>query len=229
MRVDGATDVVGLVVTVPLAGSITGIVLDGSDMPVVGAEISYVDESRDRTRRSGNPLLDLVGAAQPVRSGDDGRFEIRGLSPGAYSLQVESEALQAGKLDDVAVREALPTEVQLRVVRGATLRVRATNVDRQQIPLGDITLLDGAGKPVVRRLSTFTLMKRLMSNRDEVQDSGWYEFGSVPPDTYTAVLRERGKEEVRIVRTIRDGETVEWDIDVALELEARDRARGGGT
>ena len=228
VRVDGAGDVGGLVVTVPLAGSITGIVLDGSDMPVVGAEVSYVDESRERTRRSGNPLLDLVGAAQPVRSGDDGRFEIRGLSPGSYSLQVESEALQAGKLDDVAVQEAMPTEVQLRVVRGATLRVRATNVDRQQIPLGDITLLDGAGKPVVRRLSTFTLMKRLMSNRDQVEDSGWYEFGSVPPDTYTAVLRERGKEELRIVRTIRDGETVEWDIDVALELEARDRARGGG-
>ncbi|MGC6486018.1 MAG: carboxypeptidase regulatory-like domain-containing protein [Planctomycetota bacterium] len=228
VRVDGAAAVTGLVVTVPLAGSITGIVVDGSDMPVVGAEISYVDESRDRKRRSGNPLLDLVGAARPVRSGDDGRFELRGLTPGTYSLQVESEALEAGRLDDVVVQEELPTDVQLRVVRGATLRVRATNVDRQQIPLGDITLLDGKGKPVVRRLSTFTLMKRLMSNRDQVENSGWYEFGSVPPDTYTAVLRERGKEEIRIVRTIRDGETVEWDIDVGLELEARDRARGGG-
>ena len=228
VRVDGATAVMGLVVTVPLAGSITGIVLDGSDMPVAGAEISYVDERRDRTRRSGNPLLDLVGSTRPVRSGDDGRFEIRGLTPGSYSLQVESEALQAGKLDEVAVVEAAPTDVQLRVVRGATLRVRATNVDKQQIPLGDITLHDGKGKPVVRRLSTFTLMKRLMSNRDQVENSGWYEFGSVPPDTYTAVLRERGKEEVRIVRTIRDGETVEWDIDVGLELESRDRAREAG-
>lgn len=226
--VDGATEVSGLVVSVPLAGSITGIVLDGSDMPVVGAEVSFVGDRRARKRRSGNPLLDLVGSARPVRSGDDGRFEIPGLTPGTYSLSVESDALQAGKLDDVTVQEAMPTEVQLRVVRGATLRVRATNVDKQQIPIGNISLLDGKGKPVVRGMSTFTLMRRLMSNRDKVADSGWYEFGSVPPDTYTAVLREPGKEEVRIVRTIRDGETVEWDIDVGLELESRDRARGGG-
>ena len=118
--------------------------------------------------------------------------------------------------------------MQLRVVRGATLRVRATNVDKQQIPLGNIPLLDGKGKPVVSGLSTFTIMRRLMSRRDKVENSGWYEFGSVPPDTYTAVLREKGKEDIRIVRTIRDGEKVEWDIDVGLELEARGRARQGG-
>jgi len=61
-------------------------------------------------------------------------------------------------------------------------------------------------------------------NRDNVQDSGWYEFGSVPPDTYTAILAEPGKPEIRIVRTIADGETVEWDIDIAAELAARDAA-----
>ncbi|MEC8652169.1 MAG: carboxypeptidase-like regulatory domain-containing protein [Planctomycetota bacterium] len=227
--VDGASAVSGLVVTVPLAGSITGVVLDGSDMPVANAEVVYVDGDRERRRRrSGNPLIDLIGSTRPVRTGADGRFEISGLSPGSYSLRVESEALEAGKLDDVVVQEELASEVQLRVVRGATLRVRATNVDKQQIPLGNITLLDGKGKPVVSRLSTFTIMKRLMSNRDKVENSGWYEFGSVPPDTYTAILKEQGKEDIRIVRTIRDGETVEWDIDVGLELQARDRAREGG-
>ncbi|MAD33663.1 MAG: hypothetical protein CMJ88_07885 [Planctomycetes bacterium] len=226
--VDGVTEVSGLVVTVPLAGSITGIVTDGSNMPVANAEIAYVDNNRERRRRSGNPLIDMLGASRPVRTGEDGRFEIKGLTPGEYTLRVESEALEAGKLDDVVVQQELPTEVQLRVVRGATLRVRATNVDKQQIPLGNITLLDGKGKPVVSGLSTFTIMRRLMSRRDKVENSGWYEFGSVPPDTYTAVLREKGKEDIRIVRTIRDGEKVEWDIDVGLELEARGRARQGG-
>ena len=66
-------------------------------------------------------------------------------------------------------------------------------------------------------------MKRLMSSRDSVEDSGWYTFGSVPPDTYTAVLREDGQPEIRITRTIRDGEKVEWDIDVEAELAARER------
>ena len=56
-----------------------------------------------------------------------------------------------------------------------------------------------------------------------LQDSGWYEFGSVPPDTYTAVITEAGKPDVRITRTITDGQTFEWDIDVAAELAARER------
>ena len=136
---------------------------------------------------------------------------------------MESDALEAGKLDDVVVQEDMSTEVTLRVVTGATLRVRATNVSKEQIPFGNISLLDGRGKAVVSRVSTFQVLKRLMSSRDKVADSGWYEFGSVPPDTYTLVLRESGQPEMRITRVIRDGETVAWDIDVEAELAARER------
>ena len=91
------------------------------------------------------------------------------------------------------------------------------------IPLAQITLLDGNGKAVVNRVSTLSVMKRLIGNKDTVADSGWFEFGSVPPDTYTAVITEQGKPDIRIVRTIADGETVEWDVDVAAELAARDK------
>jgi hypothetical protein len=45
----------------------------------------------------------------------------------------------------------------------------------------------------------------------------------VPPDSYTVVVAEPGKPEVRIARTIADGERVEWDIDVAAELAARSK------
>jgi hypothetical protein len=38
------------------------------------------------------------------------------------------------------------------------------------------------------------------------------------------LIREPNKPEMRIVRTIRDGEKVEWDIDVTAELAARDNA-----
>jgi protocatechuate 3,4-dioxygenase beta subunit len=223
LQVDGVTDVEGLLVTVPLAGRITGTVFDGSGNPVAGAEIAYVETTEKRRRKSSNPMLDLLGAQpRPIRSGDDGRFEITGLTPGVYDLRVESEALEAGKQSDVRVDEDTVTDVRLAMVRGATLRVRATNVDKQMIPLANISLLDGQGKAVVRRVSTLSVMRRLMGSRDEVNDSGWYEFGSVPPDTYTAILAEPGKPEIRITRTIVDGETVEWDVDVAAELAARD-------
>lgn len=221
--VDGVTKLEGLVVTVPIAGRITGLVLDGSGNPVKGAEIAYVETSQKRSKQ-GNPLLDLLGSqARPIRSGDDGRFTIPGLTPGVYDLRVESEALEAGKQGDVRVAEDAATDVVLRMVRGATLRVRATNVDQQRIPFAQISLLDGNGKPVVSRVSTLSVMKRLMGSKDEVADSGWYSFGSVPPDTYTAVITEQGKPELRIVRTIADGETVEWDVDIGAELARRDR------
>lgn len=221
-----AADVTGIVITVPLAGRVTGIVVDGSGAPVAGSEITYVETSAKRRSKAGNPLLDLLGSQRrPVRSGSDGRFEILGLTPGVYDLRVEGEALQAGRVDDVTVTEDGTSDVTLRVVRGATLRVRATNVDRKQLPIGTITLVDSRGKPVVNRMSTLSVMKRLMGNREEVDDSGWYTFGSVPPDTYTAILTEPGKEELRVTRTIADGELVEWDIDVAVELAGREKSK----
>ena len=223
--VDGVSVVGDLVIQVPLAGSITGIVIDGSGVPVKNAEIAFEAESDSRSRKTGNPLLNLLGSQQLIRTSDDGRFVIPSLTPGNYSLRVESKALEAGKLDDVVVQEDMPTEVTLRVVTGATLRVRATNVSKEQIPFGNISLLDGRGKAVVSRVSTFQVLKRLMSSRDKVADSGWYEFGSVPPDTYTLVLRESGQPEMRITRMISDGETVAWDIDVEAELAARERAQ----
>ncbi|HEU4417566.1 MAG TPA: carboxypeptidase-like regulatory domain-containing protein, partial [Planctomycetota bacterium] len=185
--VDGVTNVEGLVITVPLAGRITGTVVDGSGNPVASAEIGYVATSNQQRRPRGNPLLDLLAAQpRPIRSGPDGRFQITGLTPGVYDLRVEGDALQAGKVTDVKVGEDMATEVTLHMVRGATLRVRATNVDKSRIPLGYLSLLDGQGKPVVSRISTLSVVRRLMGNRNEVEDSGWYEFGSVPPDTYTA-------------------------------------------
>ncbi|HEX6810326.1 MAG TPA: carboxypeptidase-like regulatory domain-containing protein [Planctomycetota bacterium] len=224
VAVDGVTDVQGLVITVPLAGRITGIVVDGSGNPVASAEIGFVETSNKRSRPRGNPLLDLLSTSRAIRSGSDGRFEIKGLTPGIYDLRVEGDALQAGKVTDVKVGEDSATDVTLHMVRGATLRLRATNVAKERIPLAQLTLLDGQGKAVVSRISTLSVMRRLMGNKDDVEDSGWYEFGSVPPDTYTAIIAEAGKPEIRITRTILDGETIEWDVDVARELAERDKA-----
>ena len=226
LTVDGVTAVEGLIVTVPLAGRITGIVVDGSGQPVPGAEIAYANTSEPKKRKRGNPMLDLLGASRPIRSDEDGKFEITGLNPGDYDLRAEKgDAVEAGKLADVRVMEDSAVDVTLSLVRGATLKVRATNVDKNMVPMAHVSLLDGRGKPVVSRVSTLSVLRRLVNTRDEVADSGWYTFGSVPPDTYTVVIAEPGKPEMRVTRTIMDGETIEWDIDVQTELEARDRQK----
>ncbi|MEQ1631218.1 MAG: carboxypeptidase-like regulatory domain-containing protein [Planctomycetota bacterium] len=222
--VDGSTNVEGLVVTVPIAGRITGIVLDGSGAPVRGAEIHYAETSRRKQRGEGGMLASLFGMqVAPIMTGDDGRFDIEALTPGVYDLRVDTEALEAGRLQDVTVGEDGVADVQLRIVRGAKLRVRATNVDKSQIPLAQLSLYDSSGKAVVNRISTLSVMRRLMASKDSVENSGWYEFGSVPPDSYTIVVAEPGKPEIRITRAVADGETIEWDVDVAQELAAREQ------
>ena len=222
--VDGRTVVDGLQITLPLAGRIRGVVVDGSGAPVTGAQIFYQNQDRElRQRNKQNPLTDLLGMQpRPIRSGADGTFEVTGLTPGTYDLRADADGLETGVQSDVAVAEDQVASVSLRVVRGAKLRLRATNVDKQSIPLAYVTVLDGKGKRVVNQISTLSVMKRFMT-QDKVEDSGWYEFGSVPPDTYTVLVAEPGKPELRITRSIADGETVEWEIDVAAELAARDR------
>src|SRR5690606_37502824 len=60
VRVDGASAVSDLVLTVPLAGKITGIVVDGSGVPVANAEIAFAAEESEQRRKPSNPLLDLL-------------------------------------------------------------------------------------------------------------------------------------------------------------------------
>ncbi|MCR9248664.1 MAG: carboxypeptidase-like regulatory domain-containing protein [bacterium] len=226
VQVDGVTNVEALIITVPIAGKITGIVVDGSGQPVPSAEIAYKNTSEKQRRRRGNPMLDLFGASRAITTDSEGKFEITALNPGEYEVRAEKgDAVEAARKSDIRVDEDMTVDVTLRLVRGATLRVRATNASQDQIPLANISLLDGKNKPVISRVSTLSVLRRLMKSRDEVKDSGWYEFGSVPPDTYTVIIAEAGKPEVRITRTIMDGETVEWDIDVQAELEAQGRAK----
>ena len=72
-----------------------------------------------------------------------------------------------------------------------------------------------------RQIERSSVFRRLMGNKQEKKDTGWYELGNVPPDTYTVVITEKDRPEVRVSRTIRDGETVEWDVDLKAELEGR--------
>ena len=225
VRVDGRSPIDNLTIVLPTAGSLTGLVVDGSGNPVVGAEIHYVGEKRG-ARASEQALNDLFGIpVQPTKTGSDGRFQISRVTPGKYRVRADAQGLAPGTLDDVVVAEAQATEIKLTVIKGATLRLRATNVDGSRIPLANITVLDGSGKPLANKVSVLSVMRRFMLQDEKKEDTGWREVGNVPPDTYTVIITEKGKPEVRTTKTLRDGETVEWDIDVAAELKAAGRER----
>ena len=226
IEIDGALPVENVVLTLPFAGRITGVVVDGSGNPVSGADIHYELEDGRVRRDPSEQLVDLLGMqVRPEKSGADGRFELTGVTPGTYRVRADADGLAPGVVEEVLITEEGVADVRIAVVRGATLRVRARNVDGTTIPFASISVLDGSGKPLASNVSVMSVFKRMMGRKDKKQDTGWYEVGSVPPGTYTIVITEKDKPEIRVTREIVDGETIEWDVDVTAELEAQGRAR----
>ena len=52
------------------------------------------------------------------------------------------------------------------------------------------------------------------AGKSEGEDSGWYELGNVKPDTYTAVVRQAGKEDIRFTQAVKDGEEISWEVSM---------------
>ncbi len=217
IAVDGVHDVDGLQLVLPQAGEVRGTVIDGSGLPVAGAEVHYEREDEPPAG------LDLFGIAlRPARTDAEGAFVMRGVTPGRYRLRADLEGSAPGLAEGVVVREGAASEVVLQLVRGATLRIRVTNMDGSRVPDARVTVLDGSGRPLARKVSVASVFRRLVGNSGQ-RDSGWYEIGDVPPDTYTIVVTEEGHPELRVTRDVRDGEVVEWVVDMVAELERAGR------
>ncbi len=222
IQVDGRTPVQDIVLLLPLAGSITGTVIDGNGNPLGGAEVHFRDVGRAKEKKTG--LMDFFGMqVRPERSGPDGSFKISGVTPGTYRVEAEIEGRSPGIADNVEVSEGLSTDVTLKVVKGATLRLRVTNIDGKRVPPANVSVVNGKGEPVVNNVSVLGVLRNFLGGKDKKDDSGWYTFKGVTPDTYTIIVREKGEPEVRVSRTVRDGEKASWDINLVEELEKAGR------
>ncbi|MEE9126706.1 MAG: carboxypeptidase-like regulatory domain-containing protein, partial [Planctomycetota bacterium] len=131
----------------------------------------------------------------------------------------EVQALAPGTADDVVVVEGQPTDCQIRIVKGATLKVRVTNIDGSNLPLASISVFDSKGKPLASKVSVLSVFAKLMRGKTKRDSSGWHEIGNIPPDTYTVIIQEKGQPDIKVQRTIRDGEEARWDINMGEEMK----------
>ncbi len=221
LSIDGRTPIDNVQITLPLAGKVRGMVRDGNGAPVAGADIGY---ALDGERKRRNDLMDMFGVQRrPSKSGADGTFVVEGLTPGTYTFTADLSDKTSAPVRDIAVAENGEASVELKLIRGATLKIRVRNIDGTMLRPGDVQIVDGQGRPVTQRMSAASVFRRFMGNQQTKDDSGWREVGNVAPDTYTVVISEKDKPEKRYTRTIKDGETVEWDVDMAAVIKAEDK------
>jgi protocatechuate 3,4-dioxygenase beta subunit len=222
VQLDGVSPRTGVVMTLPRAGSITGIVINGEGVPIAGASLTATSEDRrlKRAKSQQKALTDLFGLQiTPTKSGADGRFEINGMTPGKFRVRADVEGLAPGTVDDVTVVEGQTTEIRIQVIKGATLKVRVRNINGNNMPIANISVFDSKGKPLANNVSVMSVFLKYMKGRKKKDSSGWHDIGGIPPDTYTMVIKEKGQPDMTIVRTIKDGEEARWDIDMAEELK----------
>lgn len=124
----------GLTVTLRRGLVISGRVLDQGESPVAGAELEV---TRSRTFEGGRGgqrfalnVVDASGGRPVGSSGADGRFEIRGLAPGDYSLRVRKPGYATELVDPVKVGEGSePLSIVLGPGASITGRVVRKNGD----------------------------------------------------------------------------------------------------
>ncbi len=109
--------------------AITGVVRDKDGNPLEGAEAEVQQAMGFRGGRGGAAFqLNILpgaggpGRRPPVKSGADGRFEVRGLTPGDFTLWVRKSGFASERIDPVKVPEqGSPEPLTVTLVPGAAI------------------------------------------------------------------------------------------------------------
>jgi hypothetical protein len=187
----------------PLLAEVAGIVLDSRGSPVAGAAVHLV--YRGEGDRSAGSLRSFEGAGA-ARTGETGRFTVSSLAPGRYEIRAKAEGFveqTAGVLEVGEPRH----EVEVRLMRGGSLRVRPRGPDGLPSVGGFILLLKD-GKYVSAHDK---FLPEALQNRGDADDSVVYP--GLVPGAYTiryAGGRHRGEATV----TVPEGDEVTVDLSI---------------
>lgn len=116
----------GLAFTLRRGLAIAGSVRDAQGTPIPGAEIALSQSLTVRASRGGGrAVMNVLGGAADSprgKSAADGRFELRGVSPGDYTLRVKAPGWATEAVDPVKVtRDVAVPPVDVVLAPGATI------------------------------------------------------------------------------------------------------------
>jgi protocatechuate 3,4-dioxygenase beta subunit len=116
----------GLLFTLRRGLVVAGSVRDADGKPVAGAEVALAQSLTVRTNRGGaRAVMNVAGGASDLprgRTDAEGRFELRGVAPGDYTLQVRATGWASEAIDPLKVaRDAALPPVDVVLVPGASI------------------------------------------------------------------------------------------------------------
>ena len=120
----------GVNVILKRGGIVTGVVKDGEGRPIAGAQAELSEAATFRGGRGPGQAFLAVSGAGPQRhkadpTGGDGKFTIRGVAPGEYTLTVARAGYATERVDPVKVpASGSPAPLEVRLVPGAVISGR---------------------------------------------------------------------------------------------------------
>lgn len=138
-------------------GAIKGVVRDAAGEPVRGARIDVLDGSTD-----GHTTTDRHG-----------RFRLKGLAPGDYSLTATSAGLATRVVSGIQVRDGAPADVH----------VDLAEADEQQPPQFFGRVRDEIGHAIAG--ASVEIVSGPSAGSATTGDEGGYEIGGLVPGTYS--------------------------------------------
>lgn len=197
---DGILDVGDL--KLKAGGVISGRITDDTGAPVEDATVSLLDAQ-------GQPVF-LWSTAT---TGSDGRYALHGVAPAAYTVTLEAKGYSPAR-KAVTLTESGAT-VDGTLTRGGTLRVAVKNDAGYPVAGARVTLVDSAGRKVVKTLSLVNIFDGGANFTDK---QGVATLRDLAAGTYKVRVEAPGYDATGSERSavVSPGETGAVEIQVAV-------------
>lgn len=174
----------GVSITMTVGGTVTGTVQNSRGEPVAGAEITI-----NPNNYQSNFITDIFGSlpsspqikTPKTRTGKDGRFEIKHVTPGTYQVAVKARDYSPFAKNDVAIPEG-PVDIgTIRLSSGGT--IEGNCVDASGRPFADGVITASMAQTPDRPAQSMPSMKTIKPDFD-----GKFRLSNLDPGDWELTL-----------------------------------------
>jgi protocatechuate 3,4-dioxygenase beta subunit len=172
--IDSGGEITNITVKMTRGGTIRGVIVDAAGNPIAKAQVTSHanDWTDDDFMRALGDMYPTKASTRTVRTAKDGTFELKGLTPDTYLVDVAQGNFSKSSRKNISVTESKETDIgRIEMSRGATISG---------------TVYDPAGQPLPGAVVTM--------NSDAVLTESL-------PESYTTKTGSEGKYEIEHVRS----------------------------